>query len=52
METDIETKSRMKLLRLKIREVALDRKELLDEQRRYRVELYKLKEEIKKNGNV
>ena len=46
---DIQIKNRMTTLRGMIKQVALERKVLLQEQRRYRVELHKLKEEAK-NG--
>ena len=38
------SKERMKELRKLIKEIAIERRELLNEQREYRVELYELKE--------
>jgi len=47
MEIDIEAKNKMTTLRGMIKQIALERKILLDEQRRYRIELYKLKKKFK-----
>lgn len=47
MEIDIKIKNRIITLKGMIKQIALERKVLLQEQRRYRVELYKLKEEVK-----
>ena len=40
---DIQTKNRMTTLRGMIKQIALERKVLLQEQRRYRIELNQLK---------